>query len=260
MVKLNPKKTVTNTQPPVHWSFWLGLSFFVVVIIGLISFCWFISLRVNADEAVPVTSIALSGEMPYTTSADIEQAMTAINLNNFFAVDVNQVQKVLAQLPWVYRVSVRKQWPNELKVYVVDQAPVAIWNGDFLLNQQGDAFQADQQRLVTPLPAFYGPEGSEHIALDNFHDINKLLSFSQLSIDELVLNERFAWQLTLSDGIKLNLGRENRIERIQRFMDLYPEIIRHQKVDQRVDYVDLRYDTGLAVGWQPVVQQDKKRA
>ena len=66
----------------------------------------------------------------------------------------------------------------------------------------------------------------------------------------------------------LNLGREERVKRVQRFMDIYPLIKTHleqqakqhkkqknnseKELKQAVDYIDLRYDTGLAVGWKSV--------
>ncbi|NQZ20942.1 MAG: FtsQ-type POTRA domain-containing protein [Colwellia sp.] len=242
----------------MHWSFWLGVTFFVLVIIAIFSFSWFLNKKMSSEESSPVTSIVIGGEMPFTIRADIESAIDEINLGNFFNVDVNDVQAKVAELPWVYSVSVRKKWPNELKIYVVDQTPIALWNGDFLINQYGKAFQANTQRLTYALPAFYGPEGSENIALDNFIDLSKLLNFSNLSIDELVLSERHSWHLTLNDGVMLNLGRENKIERVQRFMDVYPQIIKAKKENQQIDYVDLRYDTGLAVGWK--VAEKKQRA
>ncbi|QOL25900.1 cell division protein FtsQ/DivIB [Thalassotalea sp. LPB0316] len=244
----------------VHWSFWLGFGFFIAVVVGLISFSVYFFNEMSQDEKVPVTSIKVEGEMPYTQHADIEQALDAVNLSNFINLDVNHVQQVIAKLPWVYSVSVRKQWPNALNIYVVDQTPVALWNADFLINQYGQAFQADSARLTRKLPAFFGPEGSEQTALANYRNFNKLLAFSDLAIDELVLTERFSWQLTLNDGVSLNLGRENRIERIQRFVDVYPQIIEQKQENQNVDYVDLRYDTGLAVGYKTVLDKNKQRA
>jgi cell division protein FtsQ len=109
---------------------------------------------------------------------------------------------------------------------------------------------------------FFGPEGTEVLALKNYRDLNALLAFNTLKIDELILSERFSWQLTLNDGITLNLGREERVKRVQRFIDLYPRIkaelkakkIREKDKNQAVDYIDLRYDTGLAVGWKSVTE------
>lgn len=249
-------------------SFGLGLAFFLCVLIGLISIAWWLTNRFVAQENLPVNSVVISGEMPYTKREDVLTAMSNINLGNFFQVDVNEIQSQVSALPWVYSVAVRKQWPNEVKIYVVDQTPVALWNGDFLLNQFGKAFQADTRRLTQALPQFYGPEGSELLALENFINLNDLLEYRDLAIDELVLSERFSWQLTLNDGVMLNLGREERVKRVQRFMDIYPLIKTHleqqskqnrkqknnneKQLKQAVDYIDLRYDTGLAVGWKSV--------
>lgn len=248
---------LTQETQKLHWSFWLGVMFFVSVIFSILLFGVFLNKQLSAEESAPITSIAIAGEMPYTTRDDIEFAIEPINLGNFFNLDVNDVQNKVANLPWVYSVSVRKKWPNELKIYVVDQKPIAHWNGDFLINENGKAFQADIARLPKKLPSFFGPEGSEQLALDNFKNLNKLLDFNQLAIDELVLSERFAWQLTLSDGVMLNLGRDNRVERVRRFMDLYPQIKLNKKDDQQVDYVDLRYDTGLAVGWKTIAHKER---
>ncbi|MDO6427185.1 cell division protein FtsQ/DivIB [Thalassotalea sp. 1_MG-2023] len=247
----------SNKAEQLHWGFWFGVGFFVLVILSLCYMGWLMSERLSAQESTPVTSVEIMGEMPYTTRLDIEKAIETINLGNFFNVDVNKVQQHVADLPWVYSVSVRKQWPNELKIYVVDQKPVAFWNGDFLINTQGVAFQADTSRVVKHLPAFYGPEGSEQTALENYTNLSEILAFGELGIDELMLSERYSWQLTLNDGVSLNLGRENRVQRIQRFIDVYPQIKKNAEQKQQVDYVDLRYDTGLSVGWKPLTEKER---
>jgi len=257
------KQLITVNQQAL--SFGLGLAFFLCVLISLISIAWWLTNTLMDQENLPVNSVVISGEMPYTKREEVLTAMNTINLGNFFQVDVNEIQSQVSALPWVYSVAVRKQWPNEVKIYIVDQTPVALWNGDFLLNQFGKAFQADTRALKQVLPQFFGPEGSELLALENFINLNDLLEYRNLTIDELVLSERFSWQLTLNDGVMLNLGREERVKRVQRFMDVYPLIKTHleqqpkqknnskKQLKQAVDYIDLRYDTGLAVGWKSVV-------
>lgn len=245
-------------------SFGLGLAFFVCVLISLVSLGWWLTQIFIEQEHSPVNSIVITGEMPYTQREEVLAAMSDIDLGNFFQVNVNDIQSQVSALPWVYSVAVRKQWPNEVKIYVVDQTPVALWNGDFILNQFGKAFQAQRTALKQALPEFFGPEGSELLALENYTNLNDLLEYRNLSIDELILSERFSWQLTLNNGVRLNLGREERVKRVQRFMDVYPLIETHlaeqennennkkKQLKQAVDYIDLRYDTGLAVGWKEV--------
>jgi cell division protein FtsQ len=241
-----------------NWSFWLGFTFFLLVVVSLLVISWFLTNKMIAERSTPVTSLQITGEMPYTQKQEVLDILAQGDLGNFFKLDVNEVQTRVLALPWVYSVSVRKHWPNELKIYVVDQTPVALWNGDFLINAHGVAFQADTSRLTSAIPEFFAPEGSETVALKNFRNLNKLLKFSGLSIDELMLSERFAWQLTLSDGVLLNLGREDTVDRVQRFMDIYPQIKKNKVKEQQVDYIDLRYDTGVAVGWKQAT--DKQRA
>ncbi len=259
------------TQPITPLAFGLGILFFLSVLFSLISITWWLGQRIVGQESVPVTSIDVVGEMNYSQRDDIMTAIETIDLGNFFQVDVDDVQKQVLALPWIYSVAVRKQWPNQLKIYVVDQSPVALWNGDFLLNKFGKAFQADIRRVNHALPQFFGPEGTEELALVNYNDINELLGFDGLDIDELILTERFSWQLTLNDGVTLNLGREERVKRIVRFMDVYPAIKAQLALknktkrkgkkntekdkNQAVDYIDLRYDTGLAVGWKIVAKK-----
>lgn len=256
------KQSISANQQAL--SFGLGLAFFLCVLMSLISIAWWLTNMLMDQENLPVNSVVISGEMPYTKRDEVLAAMNNVNLGNFFQVDVNEIQSQVSALPWVYSVAVRKQWPNEVKIYIVDQTPVALWNGDFILNQFGKAFQADNRKLTQALPQFFGPEGTELLALENFTNLNDLLEYRNLAIDELVLSERFSWQLTLNDGVMLNLGREERVKRVQRFMDVYPLIKTHledqlkkqnnhkKQLKQAVDYIDLRYDTGLAVGWKSV--------
>ena len=171
-------------------------------------------------------------------------------------MNVERAHQDVEALPWVYRASVRKRWPNGLEIYVVEQIPAAKWNGDLLLNQFGDVFQALVNDSDVNLPGLFGPGGSEQTALQGYLAMRSLLSGADFEISELFLSERFAWNVRLSNGIKLNLGRTEFIDRLQRFIDLYPLL---NKQDKAVDYVDLRYDTGLAVGWKTdVVEQQKE--
>lgn len=77
--------------------------------------------------------------------------------------------------------------------------------------------------------------------------MHALLATTNMDIAELSLSERFAWQVQLKNGIELNLGRQEFIDRLQRFIDVYPLLTQQEKA---VKYVDLRYDTGVAVGWK----------
>ncbi|MGL4769777.1 MAG: cell division protein FtsQ/DivIB, partial [Plesiomonas shigelloides] len=97
----------------------------------------------------------------------------------------------------------------------------------------------------------YGPEGSEKEVLDAWHSMEKLMQENGFHLTMLALSPRHSWQAGLDGDIRLELGRGNRMERLKRFIELYPLL--QQQTDKRISYVDLRYDTGLAVGWAPLL-------
>jgi cell division protein FtsQ len=238
-------------KPRKGSEFYMGLTFFVCLLVLLAYSVVKLNTWLEDEQQAPVQDIVVSGDMIFIDDQKIKALIKQSQPGSFFELDVNQTHQTVEALPWVYRASVRKRWPSGLEIFVVEQQPAAIWNGDMLLNQYGDAFDAqisgvDLDSKIT-LPNLYGPGGSEQTALQGYRNMQSLLETSSLYIVEMFLSERFAWNVQLNNGIKLNLGRTEFIDRLQRFVDLLPLI---SQQDREVDYVDLRYDTGLAVGWK----------
>lgn len=228
---------------------WFGAGFLLLVIAGLVYGIIQLSSYLEDEQKVPVQKIMLSGQRTQIDDALIETLLRNRHPGSFFELDVDKVLNDVQSLPWVYRASVRKRWPNSLQVHLVEQVPAAHWNDDLLLNQYGESFEAVAPDLE--LPSLFGPGGSEQVALEGYKAMQALLNSTQLKVIELFLSERFAWNIKLSNGISLNLGRTEFIDRLQRFIDLYPLLNKEQR---SVEYVDLRYDTGFAVGWKPSQQ------
>ena len=59
-------------------------------------------------------------------------------------------------------------------------------------------------------------------------------------------DERGAWQVTLTNDIVLRLGRGAGRSKLERFVTIDPQIDVPAK--KKIDYVDLRYTAGAAVG------------
>lgn len=224
-----------------------GMLFLSALLAALIYGGFQLSAWLEDEQQAPVQKIVVSGQRQFIDDAQIEQLVRRTQAGSFFSVDVEQTHRDVEALPWVYRASVRKRWPNGLEIYVVEQVPAAHWNGDLLLNQFGQTFQISADDGPISLPSLFGPGGSEQTALQGYLAMRSLLAGTSLEISELFLSERFAWNVQLNNGIKLNLGRKEFIDRFQRFIDLFPLL---DKQEKSVDYVDLRYDTGLAVGWK----------
>ena len=124
-------------QKTVRWTRFLGMGFFFIVLIGLCQVFFSISDYLQKEHQTQIKHVTVLGEPKHTSEHQILNAIKQADLSRFFDLDVNQVQDLVIALPWVETASVRKQWPNTLKVFVVEHNPVAIWNDDLLLNSDG---------------------------------------------------------------------------------------------------------------------------
>ncbi|RUO56392.1 cell division protein FtsQ/DivIB [Pseudidiomarina homiensis] len=249
----------------LSWQFWSGLTFFLIVVAGtFVGIGWLYYTAMDAQE-VPLKRLVVQGDLRYVTAADVRDALIAENgvpLGSFFSADVNELRAEVEAMPWVEKASVRKEWPDILKVFVVEQVPLAHWNAnqrdDALLNQAGEVFYADKSGLEGGLPYLAGPDHAVAEAVKHYRQLNELLQLNGFSIAQLELSERFSVELALAQGTMLRLGREALLERIQRFIDVYPELEAHK--DAPIDAIDLRYDTGVAVRWKEPNKNEKQES
>jgi cell division protein FtsQ len=167
---------------------------------------------------------------------------------NFFTMDLETVRQSLEQLPWVRQATVRRHFPWQLDVALEGDIALASWNGNGLVNLQGEVFNSGNVKpdlSEQKLPAFNGPESSAQEVTRYFGSFTSELAPLGQQIAEVKLSPRQAWQLRLQNGMVLELGRQQMEQRLARFVAAYPDSV--AKIQPPVKYVDLRYRNGFAV-------------
>ncbi|WP_232313479.1 cell division protein FtsQ/DivIB [Enterovibrio coralii] len=234
-----------------------GLVFLVFVILAIV---WSL-LRVLAwmgdEQQLPLSQIVVQGDLQHVSPADVRNAVLTLGtLKSFMLQDVDTIHEAVASLPWVANVAIRKQWPDTLKVNVTEYQPEAVWNGSRLLDTHGVVFNAKPEDVKDlHLVSLHGPEGSEEEVLQVWRELRNILAPTDYQIAALALNERRSWRIVTRDGVRIELGRESRDERLERFVGLIKDI---DATGRTIQYVDLRYDTGAAVGWKAPDQASKE--
>lgn len=228
---------------------------FLLLIIGVMLLSGLMVLKwMNDASRLPLSKLVVTGKMYYTTNDDIRQAILSLGApGTFMSQDVNVIQQQIERLPWIQQVSVRKQWPDELKIHLVEYVPVARWNDLHMVDEAGNAFSIPVNYIGKDvLPMLYGPVGSEQEVLTGYREMNQLLMANKFTLKAASMTARRSWQLVTGDDIRLELGRSTDLKRLKRFIELYPLLQQQAATEQkRISYVDLRYDSGAAVGWAP---------
>ncbi|BAN94974.1 cell division protein FtsQ [Plautia stali symbiont] len=221
----------------------------IMVAGGLVVLKW-----MNDASRLPLSKLVVTGETYYTTHDDIRQAILSLGApGTFMSQNVDIIQQQIERLPWIKQVSVRKQWPDKLNINLVEFVPVARWNDSHMVDADGVSFSVPASHIgKETLPMLYGPEGSEKEVLAGYHTMSDVLRASKFTLKVASMTARRSWQLVTSDDVRIELGRSDTMKRLNRFIELYPELQQQgQSQNQRISYVDLRYDSGAAVGWAP---------
>ena len=232
---------------------------FLLMVLGVMLAGGFVVVKwMNDASRLPLSRLVVTGQTHYTTNDDIRQAILSLGApGTFMSQDVDVIQQQIERLPWIQQVSVRKQWPDELKIHLVEYVPVARWNDLHMVDAEGKSFSVPADHVgKEELPMLYGPEGSESEVLTGYHQMSDLLAASKFKLKAASMTARRSWQLVLSDDVRLELGRTEDMKRLKRFIQLYPTLQQQaQTENKRISYVDLRYDSGAAVGWAPPLIQ-----
>jgi len=231
-----------------------GIVFLLAVLCTVLVSGWMILGWMDDAQRLPLSKLVVTGERHYTRNDDIRQSILALGApGTFMTQDVNIIQSQIERLPWIKQASVRKQWPDELKIHLVEYVPIARWNDQHMMDIDGNSFSVPTARAKEQnLPLLFGPEGSESEVLQGYRDMGQVLAKDKFTLKEAAMTARRSWQLTLNNGIKLNLGRGDTMKRLSRFVELYPVLQQQAQTDgKEISYVDLRYDSGAAVGWKP---------
>lgn len=232
---------------------------FLLMVLGVMLAGGFVVVKwMNDASRLPLSRLVVTGQTHYTTNDDIRQAILSLGApGTFMSQDVDVIQQQIERLPWIQQVSVRKQWPDELKIHLVEYVPVARWNDLHMVDAEGKSFSVPASHVgKEELPMLYGPEGSESEVLTGYHQMSDLLAASKFKLKAASMTARRSWQLVLSDDVRLELGRTEDMKRLKRFIQLYPTLQQQaQTENKRIRYVDLRYDSGAAVGWAPPLIQ-----
>jgi cell division protein FtsQ len=176
---------------------------------------------------------------------------------NFFSVRLEDVKRAFEEMPWVRRAAVRRSWPNGLVIAIEEQTALGTWNtadGQKLISELGEVFNGSVAEVDDEivLVNFSGPDGSSKEVLRLYQKANTWFKPWDVTINTLNLTERYAWSVKLSNGLRVEFGRDEEnvqqnlsAERVARLLKYWPMV--QAKWPTQIDAVDLRYGNGFAV-------------
>ena len=225
----------------------------VLVFFALLLTARLVYFFLSDAQRFPITTVKIAASYEHINRKQLETILSTYLRYSFFTLSVSQLNSALMGLDWTKEVKIEREWPDTLKITLVEKIPAAIWN-DELMTLDGEVFNVGQdQRADLKLPLLGGPANQQLDVLQIYQKLSQLLSSFGLHASALQLRENQAWELTLANGVQLHLGKRDLEARLQRFCKAYPVVFADKP--EQLDSIDLRYARGMAVQWKQQTEQ-----
>jgi cell division protein FtsQ len=196
----------------------------------------------------PIHTVKIEATYEHVTRDTLEKHVSNYLKSSFFTISIRQLEADLRALDWTKTVHVTRTWPNTLYIKLIEKKPVVVWNDAFVA-EDGTLFeQGGVSEGMFQGPYLYGPPEEQHEVLQTYEKLSKLLAVYGLSAASLRLRENRAWELVLTNGVSLRLGKQDLEPRLRRFCRAYPAVFGDKP--ELLSRVDLRYTRGMAVEWK----------
>ena len=216
---------------------------FTVIIYGFIFLLSiFVAIQFLARVDLPIKQISIIGEYQHIDKEQVDLIANEYIEGNFFSINLDQTRHAFKKLAWVREIAIRKKFPDTLEVTIEEHKPIARWGRVGLVNSYGEIFNAASQE---ELPSFIGYETFVKEMTLKFMEMNEILSKELMQVGTITLSERLSWEVITDNQVRVILGKDNIIKKLNLFTNNYQNILAELK--NRIEYVDLRYKDGFSV-------------
>jgi cell division protein FtsQ len=241
MAARRKRKKAVRRLPLVPWR-QIGLATLAAITIAVGS----VALVYVLDR--PLKRLSIEGDFNRVSAANLGTAIRPQLNGGFVSVDLDAIRAVVAAMPWVSDVNVRRRWPDGIHVRVTEHTAIARWGERHLINDDGEIFVQIEPESFAELPILNGPDGSAGRVAVRLKALGEDLGGVNLRLAAVRLDPRGAWSIRLRNGPEVRFGRRDVDGRIQRFLQLASGPLADRF--GHIRYIDMRYSNGFAVGWR----------
>src|SRR5579862_4488543 len=108
-----------------------------VIILSLI----FILNQIKLSHYFPIRTVKVYGANRINHQ-EVQALVQPLVGQGFFGINIEYIRDRLLQIPWVSDIFVRRDWPDQIAITIIEKNAVARWNQEHLLSSAGEIFLA----------------------------------------------------------------------------------------------------------------------
>jgi len=193
-------------------------------------------------QPMPVQDYVIVEPLIFQNSTAVEDVLQSYLTRSLLLLDLMDVQRDLEELPWIAQASVIKGWPGTLSVVLTEHEPVALWNGQRVLNSEGIPLNKPMVNLS--LASLEGPDNSAVQVMGQYLQFTQIFAVLGTQLTQVSMQPRGSWYVKMDNGITIALGERNVLERSRRVVRLLQS---KSYSSEQIEYIDARYPNGIAI-------------
>ena len=152
----------------------------------------------SSGFSISKINVISKGRVP---EEDIRKILDFKNGDYLFDVKINETQKKIETLPWVKRALVRRLWPDQVVIQIVEREPFALWQYEGkveVIDVLGEVIEGASLNENPNLNLFVGKD-----AAINAVKINKtMLDFPSIAarVDSFIYVSENRWDIVMNGG------------------------------------------------------------
>ncbi|WP_294642381.1 cell division protein FtsQ/DivIB [uncultured Aureimonas sp.] len=158
-------------------------------------------------DTVDVTGYAETSEI------DVLQTLWMAGAQTLPALDVTAAREAIEAMPWIESATIEKEYPNRVKIALVEKKPFALWQRDkdlWIVDHDGREIVPYATTRFTDLPFVVGP-GAAREAADILDKMALVPELDQRIKAYVRVGDR-RWDLRLDNGVVIRLPELDPIE------------------------------------------------
>lgn len=206
----------------------------------------------------PIATVAIEGDFFYMSKDEVAHTINEHMQGSFIKESLNDMQQQIKADPWIDNVVLRRHWPDQLHVSIVEQRPIARWGDNGFVNYRGELVKVNNSDIIEGLPVLRGDEKNTLTIMRQYQDLSQVISPYSINIIELAESPLGVWSMRLDNQWELVAGRTDVVKKVQRLM----QVLSENKIPSpdNISRIDLRYESGLAIKWNESDQQAQSSA
>ncbi|MDC0903123.1 FtsQ-type POTRA domain-containing protein [Pelagibacteraceae bacterium] len=191
-------------------SFFLLIVFFILFTTYKPKFNLVSNLNLNIQEII----------IENTAVLDSDKIVKKINFlynKNLFFLDTHRIEKNLKNISFIDSFSVKKVYPNKLKLIITEKKPIAILQNKkekTYISDKGDLIEFNNLKIYKDLPTVFGNRGAFYSLYKNLENIK----FPFEKVKSFYFFESGRWDLIMNDNKVIKLPIEKYLYSLENFM------------------------------------------